>query len=430
MAVIGLKESVAATGVDGGDNSGMTPRRRERAYRDWVTPLQARLFDVALAVAVTAVGVAEIWLPFSSRQGDGSAVTGTVVAVLAGAALTLRRRHPLATCVVVLAVWPIAFVLVPMYVLFFGQFVPMAIAMFSVARHGRGRVPFIGAVTGALALLFVDVFVDALRTPGEIVFHWGVFAIVWGFGFGLRRFETKAAESSRRAIAAEVAAAEQAMAAAVAERTRIARELHDIVAHSVSMIVVQAGAAEQVAEDDPAYVRTALANIRATGTGALDDMRRVVAMLRADGETEPLLPQPGLDGLETLVEETRGAGLEVTLEVHGQHRALPPGVDLAAYRIAQEALTNVRRHAEAARVQVLVGYDEDGVRVEVVDDGVGSDAPRSGNGLIGMRERVALYGGHVEAAASPNAGFAVRAFLPTPTGGPETSVPLTRLAPP
>ena len=149
-----------------------------------------------------------------------------------GLALTQRRRHPLATGLVVLLTWPVAFLLTPVYVLFFGQFVPMAVAVFSMARHGRGRVPFVGAALGAATLLFFDLFVSVLQAPGEIVFHWGVFTIVWGFGFGLQRLERRAEESTRRAVEVEVAAAEQAMAAVVAERTRIAQELHDIVAHS------------------------------------------------------------------------------------------------------------------------------------------------------------------------------------------------------
>lgn len=264
----------------------MTTLGARSTYRERVTgPTRlTRLLDLALAAAVTAAGVAEIWVPFQSRAGEGGPVASTVVTLLLGLALTQRRAHPLGTAVVALSVWPTAFLLVPVYVLFFGQFVPMAVAVFSVARYGRGRVPFFGAGLAAATLLFFDLFVAVLQAPGEIVFHWGVFAIVWGFGYGLRRHEQRAEESTRRAVEAEVAAAEQAMAAVLAERTRIARELHDIVAHSVSTMVVQAGAAEQVVGEDPELVRRALATIRITGADALGEMRRVVTMLRDDDD--------------------------------------------------------------------------------------------------------------------------------------------------
>jgi signal transduction histidine kinase len=281
-----------------------------------------------------------------------------------------------------------------------------------MARHGRGRVPFYGAAAGAAMLLGVDLFVEELQSPGEIFFHWLVFAVVWGFGYGLQRAEQRARESTRRAVDAEVAAAEQAMAAVVEERTRIARELHDIVAHSVSMMVVQAGAAEQVVDDDPAYVRRALATIRDTGTGALDEMRRVVAMLRDADEPGALAPQPGVAALPTLVQDARAAGLAATLDVVGTARPLPAGVDLAAYRIVQEALTNVRRHAAASAVRVELSYGEGDVRIEVADDGVGATDPHGGHGLVGMRERASLYGGHVETASANGSGFVVRAVLP------------------
>jgi signal transduction histidine kinase len=376
-----------------------------------------RLYDVGLAAVVTALGLAELWLPFDSRQGSGSEVLNSALIVLVGITLTQRRTFPLLAGVVVLWSWPIVFLFAPLYVLFFGQFVPMAVSVFSMARHGRGRVPYLGAAAGAATLLFFDFFVSILQAPGEVVFHWGVFAIVWAFGFGLRRFENRAADSTRRAIDAEVAAAERAMAAVDEERTRIARELHDIVAHAVSMMVVQAGAAEQVVDDDPDYVRGALATIRGTGTGALAEMRRVVAMLRYADEPGSLAPQPGLDALPGLIEDVCSTGLTATLDVLGKTQPLTAGVDLAAYRIVQEALTNVRRHAAATSVRVELAYGVDELRIEVADDGVGSTDPRGGHGLVGMRERASLYGGRIETASANGSGFVVRAVLPA---GPST----------
>ncbi len=216
-----------------------------------------------------------------------------------------------------LLAWPVLFLLGPVYVLFYGQFVAMGIALFTVARHGRGRDPFVGAALACVTLLCADLFVPELQDPGEKVFHWGVFALIWTAGYGLRRFELRAQAHLQRAVDTEVAAAEQAMAAVLDERTRIARELHDIVAHSVSMIVVQAGAAAQVAEEDPAYARRALETIRSTGTNALAEMRRTVTMLR-DGEVD-LAPQPGVElGLPALLEDARDGGLDATLTVEGR----------------------------------------------------------------------------------------------------------------
>jgi signal transduction histidine kinase len=380
-----------------------------------VPALLPRFADLGLATVLVVLGLAEVWVPLESRQGDGSEVAGSVAVLLSGLLLTQRRAHPLPACLGVLLVWPLVMLAADVHVLFFGQFVPMAVAVFSLARHGRDRDPWYAAAGAAASLLYVDLFVPELREPGEIVFHWSVFAIVWGFGYGLARLERRAHESTRRAVEAEVAAAEQAMAAVVAERTRIARELHDIVAHAVSMMVVQAGAAEQVVEDDPAFTRRALGAIRATGTDALAEMRRVVAVLRDTEEPGALMPQPGLDGLGALLRDAESTGLATTLEVTGDARELPAGVDLAAYRIVQEAVTNVRRHAGASRVAVRVAYGEGEVRLEVVDDGRGPGEGAvngTGHGMVGMRERVALYGGTVEAGPAPGRGFSVRAVLP------------------
>jgi signal transduction histidine kinase len=380
-------------------------------------PTRTRLLDLGLAAAVTAAGVAETWVPFASRQGEGSAVLVTVFTCLAGLALTQRRTQPLLAGLLVLWSWPLLFLVTPLYVLFFGQFVPMGIALFSMARHGRDRVPFLGAAAAAATLLFFDLTVDVLQSPGEIVFHWGVFAIVWSFGWALRRLEDRARESTRRAVEAEVGAARQAMAAVVEERTRIARELHDVIAHSVSLMVVQAGAAEQV-DDDPELVRRSLETIRRTGTEALAEMRRVVDVLREPDVPGRLEPQPGLAALTALVDDARAAGLDVSVATSGAAPHLPAGLDLTAYRIVQEALTNVRRHAAATLVRITLEYAEDELRLEVQDDGTGSrgDVPPGGHGLVGMRERAALYGGHVD-AGSTGSGFRVRAVLPLDRAG-------------
>jgi signal transduction histidine kinase len=196
--------------------------------------------------------------------------------------------------------------------------------------------------------------------------------------------------------------------------------MHDVVAHAVSSMVVQAGAAEQLVDEDPTQVRTSLAAIRRTGSDALAEMRRMVVVLRDADGTEGLSPQPGLAALATLVESTNQGDLAVSLEVQGRELVLPAGLDLAVFRIVQEALTNARRHAGATRVDVTLRYLEDMVVAEVRDDGVGCAALTSagasgGHGLVGMRERASLYGGRVEVGAADGSGFTVRAVLPVAT---------------
>ena len=376
-----------------------------------------RLVDGAVAGLVGALGLAEIWVPFPSVMGEGSrALTSAVVFGLAGL-LAFRRRWPLPIAVGVLAVWPLVFAISPVLVLFFGQFVPMTMAVFSVARHGRGREPWFGAAAAAAALLFMDLRVEVLQDPGEIAFHWGVFLIAFTFGAGLRRSEQRAVDSTRRAVEAELSVRASALAAVADERARIARELHDVVAHALSVMVVQAGAAEQVVDDDSAYVRAALGRIRLTGTNTLAEMRRLVTMLREDDAPGALAPQPSIAEIGALIDEARRSGLDVTLAVAGEPRPLPAGLDLAAYRIVQEALTNVRRHAGASRADVQLTYQSATLEIEVTDDGRGVAATQGevGHGLIGMKERAGLYGGTVLAAPRREGGFVVRASLPAST---------------
>jgi signal transduction histidine kinase len=207
---------------------------------------------------------------------------------------------------------------------------------------------------------------------------------------------------------------EEADRAVVEERARLARELHDVVAHHVSMVVVQAEAGA-AAGGPPDQVVATFDAVADSGRTALNELRRLLGVLRQPGESGPREPQPGVAQLEGLVDSVRRAGLPVELRVEGTCRPLPPGVDLSAFRIVQEALTNSVRHAGPARATVLLRYGEHALDGEVVDDGAG---PRSGaragdgHGLAGMRERAALLGGAVEAGADPGGGFAVRVRLP------------------
>src|SRR5580693_5765958 len=209
-----------------------------------------------------------------------------------------------------------------------------------------------------------------------------------------------------------------AVAAVMVERGRIARELHDVVAHNVSMIVVQAGAAAHVLHAEQPDVQNALDVIAATGRETVDEMRALLGVLRSDGP-DALKPQPGLGDLEQLVCGVREAGLPVTLRIEGSRRPLPPALDLSAFRIVQEALTNTLKHAGPARAQVMVRYEDGLVTLEIADTGCGPHGVRgAGHGLVGMRERAAMFGGELEATPATGGGFTVRARLPLTTSTP------------
>lgn len=199
------------------------------------------------------------------------------------------------------------------------------------------------------------------------------------------------------------------------ERARIARELHDVVAHSMGVMVVQAGAARLVMDKDPKEAAAAMTQIEQAGRAGLAEMRRLLGILENDDKAAPLVPQPGLEQLDELLETMRATGLPVEASVEGTPRALPTGADLTAYRVVQEALTNALKHGGQAHAHVVIRYNDDHLQVEVADDGRGpppAGTPTTGLGLIGMRERVALFGGSLETGAGPEGGFMVRARIP------------------
>lgn len=213
---------------------------------------------------------------------------------------------------------------------------------------------------------------------------------------------------------------QRARRAVAEERERIARELHDVVAHGVGVMIVQAQGAERILEANPAASRKALQIIASTGRQAMAEMHRMVAMLRTEEDGDSLAPQPDLAQLDVLLDQTRAAGLPVTWTVQGDVRPLSPGIELAAYRIVQEALTNARKHAGPARAEVLINYRPNALEVQVDDDGNAASTAAEGQrlGLIGMGERVAIYGGTLVAGPRPEGGFRVLASLPC---GPESS---------
>jgi signal transduction histidine kinase len=265
-------------------------------------------------------------------------------------------------------------------------------------------------VVGGTALI---VYQDPTHEQAEFIFAPLLFSIGWLAGLALRERAEQAEAAEVRAARAERERETAARLAVAEERARIARELHDIVAHAVSVMVLQVGAVRHRLPEELAEDRDALNGVERAGRTALTEMRRLLAAMRTDGEEAELAPQPGLDGLDSLVEEVERAGLSVRLHVEGEPFPLPRAIDLSAYRIVQEGLTNALKHARASRADVTVRYRLDEVRLEVRDDGAGA-APSDGlgHGLVGIRERVKIYGGEMSAGTANGGGFVLRTRLP------------------
>jgi signal transduction histidine kinase len=285
------------------------------------------------------------------------------------------------------------------------------VGLYTVAAHGSRRTGLAAAGTAAVAIALA-MAVDPAADYQDVLVTYLLFATAWLLGNGARQRREGIEAAEARATALERTRAAEADRAVVEERNRIARELHDVVAHHVSMMVVQAEAGPVAVGRDDARAVQAFDTISATGRQALTEMRRLLGVLRADAAS--LAPQPGAERIPELVDGVRAAGLDVSLEVTGTPGPLPPAVDLSAYRLLQEALTNALRHAGPARVTARVAYGPDAVEISVVDDGLGTAeaGPAAGHGLVAMRERVGLVGGSVAAGPEPGGGWAVRARLP------------------
>jgi len=364
-----------------------------------VVRIDLRRLDVAVAVATTVAVELETWMT-ADAQGHRAAVAALGPLVTVGVAV--RRRYPMLVGVVagVLAVvmqtfWAFAVL---------SWAVAWLCDMYALAVWSRPRRFWLGLASYAAVGL---AFAPFGRHPGN-----GVFFIV-ASTVAIVLVHVIVGDRDRRVRLAERERDVAAREAVVEERARIARELHDAIAHNVSMMVVQAGAERRVLGEERSSTREVLETVEQIGRGALTEMRRLVGMLRGDSG-EPLAPQPGLDDLATLVTQVREAGLPVELSVEGERRDLPVGIELSAYRIVQEALTNALKHAGDAHASVHVRYGVDSLELEIIDDGAGAAAPvaSGGHGLVGMRERVALYGGRFDAGRRPSGGFSVRVLLP------------------
>jgi signal transduction histidine kinase len=365
------------------------------------------VFDTVLVAVLLVAGQAEAWTGFQSTHRQGPAWAQALAYGVAAALLVIRRERPLQCLLLVCAVLAVEFAV-------FGSPEGMAlslipaVAVYTVAnREDRRRALYGLAAALALGVAW-EAFDPVIVRPVQYAQSsaWlSIWVIAWLLGalVRTRRLYSEGLVRERK---------EKELTAVAEERNRIARELHDVVGHSVSVMTVQASAVRRLMRPDQEKERAALETVEAAGREALTEMRRMVGVLRS-GDAEPnLAPPPTMDQLGGLADNFRRAGLDVVLETDGTPVTLPPGLDLTAYRLVQEALTNTLRHAHATRAVVHVGYCDEALRISVRDDGEGPNGAPPGTGLLGMRERVGVYGGTLTTGAADGGGFELRADLP------------------
>jgi signal transduction histidine kinase len=372
-------------------------------------PIGEQLDRVVAACLVVAAQV-ELW---AEHATPGPKLVTVPLAVLIAASVAVRRRHPLAAPVLVMVAFAVLFVLAAPQ-----TNVALAIAylcaLYAVAVWTGTR----GFLAGS-AVLGLTSSVAQLGPRGSVD-NAVTFTVVPLVAMLIARRAVRDRQLRAEALAARAEALEReqelrAHEAVAEERARIARELHDLVAHNVSLMVVQAGAERHALPEDQVTTREVLGSIEQAGRQALVEARRLLGMLRRKDDREELEPQPSIDQIDALVERVERAGLPVALQVEGEQAPLPAGVDLCAYRVVQEALTNALKHAGPARAEVVLRFGARALDIEVRDDGLGAAVPNgdgAGHGLIGMRERVALYGGQLDAGPRRCGGFEIRARLP------------------
>jgi signal transduction histidine kinase len=359
--------------------------------------------DWALAASVLVIAELEIIV------GDiASAPVAMATALAASTSLAFRRAAPVAVMIVcvgaqVVNQWagvPVSEVVAPVLWIF--------ISLYTVARYCALRR---AAASGLIALVM---FGSTLFTDSsDWFFGLVVLGGPWLVGRAIRASASQTARLSVRMTDLERRREGEVAAALADERARIARDLHDVIAHSVTVMLVHAGAAQQVMLQDPSRADASLTIVQDSGRQALTEMSTLVGMLHQEGSGDGLSPQPGVDQLDALVAQCSGTGVETTLEVVGDPRHLPPGIQVSLYRIVQESLTNTRKHSSARRACVRLTYLTDRVDVEISDDGSATGDGLGGQrGIIGMRERVAIYGGSLDAGPAPASGYRVHASIP------------------
>ncbi len=386
-----------------------------RQHPTGVDALWAVLFGTLSLVGLLAHGEA---------RAHQNVPVGLPVAAALLLVLTLRRRAPERMLLLALAAGLVQ--------LIFGvRPITADLALFaiiytaaSVGARWASRLALVGALAAGVCaqLRWSDGEGSMARQVFQVVFTIIPFALAWVIGDSMRTRRAYYAELEERAARLQREREAQSKAAVAAERARIARELHDVVAHNVSVMVVQADGAAYVLDSSPEQAKQALGTISQTGRLALAEMRRLLGLLRAEDDSGgEYVPQPGVDQLGELLEQVRGAGLPVDFAVRGTPRPLSTGVGLTAYRIVQEALTNTRKHGGPhARATVTLAYADDELRMLIEDDGRGAREELAlaggsdglGQGLIGMRERIAMVGGTLDTGPRPGGGFRISACLP------------------
>jgi signal transduction histidine kinase len=377
--------------------------------------LLARQYAVDVLIAIAALEcVLEVLLRRDSSQAPETTLWFALPA-LAAVVLSLltRRRFPFAAPA---AVWLLAaafsfvdgrLIVFPVGVTIAGMV--SAFLLGNLRDEVQARLGLGVTLGGAAIVVYND--------PDHPVFIPVLFAIAWLTGYAMRERTEQAEAAEVRAARAEQEREAAARLAVAEERARIARELHDIVAHALSVMVLHVGTVRRKLPDTLADDREALNDVEQAGRTALAEMRRLLGAMRRDGDEVELAPQPGLDRLDSLVEEVGRAGLRVRLRVEGEPLPLPPAIDLSAYRIVQEGLTNVRKHAQASEAEVVLRYDSGQLQIDVRDDGVGdSTSDGLGHGLVGVRERVRIYGGEMTAGPVAGGGFLLSARLRVESG--------------
>jgi signal transduction histidine kinase len=371
-------------------------------------------FDAALAAALTALSLT--LFAGAARRGVEPSPRWLALALLVAHAgcLAWRRRAPLAVMAINLGTG-VVFVALGYPTVMLG--LATLVALYTVASRcdRTAAVGTLAATTAAMAIALAlpERGSDLSTVTGNAI----VFTVVCFLGDSHRSRRAYVAELERRTAELERARDELARSAVAEERLRIARELHDVVAHSMGLIAVQAGVGAHVIESRPEEAKRSLEIIDSASRSALAEIRRMLGLLRSPEEPADTSPSPGLDDLRWLAEETALAGLEVELRVDAPRPPLPPGIQLTVYRIVQEAVTNALKHAGASRASVSVVVEDGAARIAVVDDGRGAPAQAGeGHGIAGMRERVAMHGGTFEAGSVAGGGFRVSATIPLRDG--------------
>jgi signal transduction histidine kinase len=351
--------------------------------------------------------------------GSGDAPLWALMLAAAGYTIpfAFRREHTLAAVCIVIASVVAESALLTDATRYFVPFLEAMLFSYSAGAYLEGRAAYLGLAIMAGGILTVTILSPS-QIAGDYIFPTSFGAIAWLAARGVRTRTQLTEELHEAALREQEAHELQVLRSASDERRRLAREMHDVVAHSVSVMVVQAGGARRILERDPERAVAAAAQIERTGREALAEMRRLLGVLHRDDEFEhgARAPQPTMAGVAALVARAKEAGLPVELHVSGERRSLPAGLDLAAFRVVQEGLTNALKYAEHAPTDVHVRWRERELELEILDRGPGPARERmgadGGHGLVGMRERVKLYGGDLEAGRRRGGGFRIRAKLP------------------